>query len=269
MLTEQQLAQFRSAGVVVLRQFFAPADLARLSAGVDVVLAADRGRRYREYQGVEYDMENLPGDAASMALPRYSVLASQPAEEVELHVGLMRMRTSVGGVAEHNAALGETMLASEAVWGAMGQLLGPEFIFVGSEVMCGSWNEWRGQGWHSDRGMADGDSDLDELAFTRAKLMAYPAMATQPQHGALRVIPASHRRPLHGALTRLVQTPGFGARTAHGELLPLLEDAAGLADPELMEKQLARLDAGQLPMAFAFSSEPGDAVLFNHCLVRP
>jgi hypothetical protein len=205
MLTQQQLAQFRSAGVVVLPAFIQQAELAQLSAGVDAVLEHDRSQRFREYQGTEYDMQNLPvPGTTSMALPRYSALASQPAEEVDLHVGLMRMRTSVGEVAEHSAAIGEALLGSGPIWSAMTQLLGPDFIFVGSEVMCGSWNEWRGQGWHSDRGMADGGSNPDELEFTRAKLMAY-TVTTEPQRGALRVIPCSNRPPLHGALTRMIQ----------------------------------------------------------------
>ena len=62
--------------------------------------------------------------------------------------------------------------------------------------------------------------------------------------------------------------PGFEFLSGSGgERLPLL-DAAALADPTLLEQQMKRLEAGQLPWAFAFSSNPGDAVLFNHCLMH-
>lgn len=142
-----------------------------------------------------------------------------------------------------------------------------DFIFVGSEIMCGSWNAWRGQGWHSDRGMQQGGSDLHELAWPRAKFMMYTS-ATRADCGALRVIPASHLAPLHGDLTRLIQSESFDDQTSHGELLPLLPDEAAATAPDMLRKQQARLDAGKLPWQFCFESNPGDALLFNHCLMH-
>jgi ectoine hydroxylase-related dioxygenase (phytanoyl-CoA dioxygenase family) len=268
-LSEAELQTFRTAGFVVLRGFFDDAEMDLIGREVSSVLADDRGRRFRRAQdGIEYDMENLPvPGTASMELERYSQLVGESASAVDERVALMRTRTSTGFVAERSHPLGEAIVAGDKVWSLMGQLLGEDFIFAGSEVMCGSWNNWRGQGWHSDRGMADGGSDLDELNWTRAKLMMYTTN-TSAECGALRVIPASHRAPLHGELTRMIQSPDFDERTAHGELLPLLVDESAAVSSAIFEQQRQRLEAGELPWAFCFESKVGDALLFNHCLMH-
>jgi ectoine hydroxylase-related dioxygenase (phytanoyl-CoA dioxygenase family) len=269
LLSERECEQFRTVGFVVLRQFFSPVEVENIVAPVEHVLRTDRSRRYRmAADGIEYDMENLPfPGTAAMSLERYAGLAQLSAAEVNLRVELMRMRTSVGEVAEQQPTLGEQLLADDKVWDKIAQLLGEDFIFTGSEVMCGSFNEWHGQGWHSDRGMAPGGSDLDELAWQRAKLLMYPGMKTTAGAGALRVIPASHRPPLHGELTRMIQTEGFDQQTAHGELLPLIPASMAM-DAGIMEQQRQRLAAGELPYAFCFESNPGDVLCFNHCLMH-
>ena len=267
-LSEAELEQFRTAGFVVLRGFFDAEEMNLITREVSSVLDADRGRRYRRAQdGIEYDMQNLPEHGtASMDLERYSQLAGESASAVEERVELMRTRTSTGFVAERSQALGEVVVAGDKVWPMMEQLLGKTFIFTGSEIMCGSWNSWRGQGWHSDRGMADGGSDLDELNWTRAKFMMYTT-DTSAERGALRVIPASHRAPLHGELTRMIQSPDFDVRTAHGEMLPLTDECTAVSST-ILEQQRQRLEVGELPWAFCFESKLGDALLFNHCLMH-
>ena len=255
-LSEADLEAFRTAGFVVLRGFWDDAEMDLIGREVSSVIADDRGRRYRRAQdGIEYDMKNLPVPGTeSMELERYSQLVGESASAVEERVALMRTRTSTGFVAERSQPLGEAIVAGDKVWSLMEQLLGEDFIFAGSEIMCGSWNSWRGQGWHSDRGMSDGGSNLDELNWTRAKFMMYTT-DTSAEHGALRVIPASHRALLHGELTRMIQSPDFDERTEHGELLPLLVDESAALSSTILEQQRQRLEAGELPWAFCFESK--------------
>ena len=268
-LSDAEHEQFRTAGFVMLRQLFDPAEMDRIGGAVDAVLAADRGQRYRlANDGIEYDTENLPVHGTpSMGLERYRALAGESAAEVELRVELMSTRTSAGFVAERSQPLGETLVAGEKVWPMMAQLLGGDFIFTGSEVMCGSWNSWRGQSWHSDRGMVNGGSDPDELVWTRAKFLMYTS-ETRASAGALRLIPASHRAPLHGELTRMIQSPDFDERTAHGELLPLLANESAAVASDILEQQRQRLAENKLPWALCFESQPGDCLVFNHCLMH-
>ena len=100
-------------------------------------------------------------------------------------------------VVEQNDAIGELLFAESRAWDIMEELLGPDFILAGSEAMRGSFNAQADQGFHSDRGMGDGGSNQAELDYTRVKMMVY-TVPTTAEHGALRVIPASHRAPLHG-----------------------------------------------------------------------
>ena len=100
-------------------------------------------------------------------------------------------------VVEQNDEIGELLFAESRAWDIMAELLGPDFILAGSEAMRGSFNAQADQGFHSDRGMGDGGSNKAELDYTRVKMMVY-TVPTTAEHGALRVIPASHRAPLHG-----------------------------------------------------------------------
>ena len=114
------------------------------------------------------------------------------------------------------------------------QLLGPGFVWGGSEGNKGSFNETNDHQWHSDRA-----GEL-ELQYTRIKIMLY----FQPMHkdnGALRLIPGSHHPNFHQQLLVLQpqqQETSFGA--------------FGVPGPELA--------------CFPVEVAPGDIVLFNQYL---
>jgi hypothetical protein len=67
-------------------------------------------------------------------------------------------------------------------------LLGPGFVWAGSE---GQITHHREHGWHPDR-----PGDEEEVSYLRIKVMLY-LDALDKDNGCLRVIPGSHRLPLH------------------------------------------------------------------------
>ena len=119
----------------------------------------------------------------------------------------------------------------DRIFGTVAQLLGPDLIWAGSE---GNVTVDSALGWHADR---PGES---QLGYDRVKVMLYLDPVTA-DHGALRVIPGSHRMPLNvdlDILTAVHQDPNarpFG------------------------------VDGSDLP-GFPLESNPGDVVFFNHNL---
>jgi len=114
------------------------------------------------------------------------------------------------------------------------QLLGPGFVWGGSEGNKGSFNETRDHQWHSDR------AGQIALQYTRIKIMIYLQAMTKDT-GALRVIPGSHHAAFHQELLRLQPQQQQTSRAAFG-----------VGGPELCCHPL--------------EVEPGDIVLFNHYL---
>jgi hypothetical protein len=111
------------------------------------------------------------------------------------------------------------------------QLLGPEFIWSGSE---GNLTVHSEHGWHADR---QGEA---ELSYIRIKVMFYLDPVTK-ERGCLRVIPGSHRLPLHMDLAPL--------QAQQEDSNPM---AFGVAGPDMP--------------SFSLESEPGDVVFFNQSL---
>ena len=70
----------------------------------------------------------------------------------------------------------------------IGDLLGPGFVWGGSEGHKGSFNETNDHQWHCDRVGQTG------LHYTRIKVMIY-LQPLKKETGALRVIPGSHHLP--------------------------------------------------------------------------
>ncbi len=70
-------------------------------------------------------------------------------------------------------------------------LLGPGFVWAGSE---GQVTYHREHGWHPDR-----PGDEEEVSYLRIKVMLY-LDPLDKDNGCLRVIPGSHRLPLHGQI---------------------------------------------------------------------
>ncbi|MEE2658860.1 MAG: phytanoyl-CoA dioxygenase family protein [Candidatus Latescibacterota bacterium] len=116
----------------------------------------------------------------------------------------------------------------------MEQLLGPGFVWGGSEGNKGSFNETNDHQWHCDR------AGQIDLAYQRVKIMIY-LQAMEAETGALRVLPGSHHPEFHRSLLPL---QGQGPDTC--------EEAYGVAGPELCGHPLKVV--------------PGDLVVFDHYL---
>ena len=86
------------------------------------------------------------------------------------------------------------LIADDRIYLPMRDLLGENFIWVGSEGMYGFSDRLRDHHWHSD-----GDKDTRKLAYRHIKSMIY-LDPLRRESGALRVIPGSHRLPLNEML---------------------------------------------------------------------
>ena len=119
----------------------------------------------------------------------------------------------------------------DRIYGTVAQLLGSDLIWAGSagNVTVGSF-----VGWHADR---PGER---QLGYDRIKVILYLDPVTA-DHGALRVIPGSHRMPMNSDLDVLT---------------PLHQDPSA---------QPFGVDGRDLP-ALPLESNPGDVVFFNHNL---
>ena len=111
------------------------------------------------------------------------------------------------------------------------ELLGPDFVWAGSEgnITAGDVE------WHPDR-----PGDHEEISYVRLKTMLYLDDTTK-ESGALRVIPGSHRMPLHSEI-----------------------------EPEKHHQRGDRVDPFGLPgedvPCFPVEPQPGDLILFNQSL---
>jgi ectoine hydroxylase-related dioxygenase (phytanoyl-CoA dioxygenase family) len=128
----------------------------------------------------------------------------------------------------------------DRLWCVAEQLLGIDFVWLGSEG-----NRFVGNtGWHPDG---------SELSYRRLKVIFY-FESLDVTNGALRVIPGSHRDPLHSALRPLIQRKG--SITPYGARAPRRAEADA---PRFGQ------DVHNLP-AFPVCSEPGDAIIFDQNL---
>ena len=206
-LTRSQRAQWDAFGFVVLRQLFSAAEMAALTEESATLIDRDVGQRFRQVDGVAYDMARLP--------PRGT------ADDARLDRVRSGERVTLSEVVEREDRVGELLVASGGggrVWQVVAELLGDDFLFAGSELFRGSFNATEDQGFHSDRGMATGGSDEAELAYPRVKMMVY-TVPTRANHGALHVIPGSHRSGFHAELVRKLPLMD-GQHSAMGEDFP-------------------------------------------------
>ena len=127
-----------------------------------------------------------------------------------------------------------TRLAEDdRIWSAVEMLMGPDFIWVGSEGNISNRSEVK---WHSDRKYYRCGEE-GWIDYPQVKAMLY-LTGVQRESGALRVIPGSHKMPLHKDLAQ--------------------QEVA----PESMPFGCTPQDIPSL----ALQSEPGDLILFHHCL---
>ena len=125
------------------------------------------------------------------------------------------------------------LVTDERIYPVVAQLLGLELQWVGSE---GNVSSRTAVGWHPDRKYyLNGETHW--MDFAQIKVMMYLDSVGRDS-GCLRVIPGSHRMPLHQDL-------------AEQELDPASRPFG--------------LDGHEIPCA-KLESEPGDVILFNHCL---
>lgn len=134
-------------------------------------------------------------------------------------------RQAVLGFIEKRPLL-SALAEDDRIYGPIEQLLGEGFVWIGSDG-----NLYVGDtGWHPDG---------SNLGYGRIKVAFY-LDAVRADSGCLRVIPGSHREPLHGALASLRERrndPGSS------------ETAFGVAQHEIPY--------------FPLESDPGDVVFFN------
>lgn len=126
-------------------------------------------------------------------------------------------------IAECSEPVTDLML-DDRIYGTAARLLGEDMIWGGSEYYV---TRHPSHGWHSDR---PGTAETD---FPRLKIMTYLDTLT-PDTGALRLIPGSHRLPLHDDLN------------AH-------------------QKSLFGVPGAEIPCQL-FETKPGDVIFFHHSL---
>ena len=134
---------------------------------------------------------------------------------------------------EHNPTLLHLPL-DERIYTAIEALLGPGFLWGGSEGNTGVAMANQFHAWHSDR---CGEAEPD---YRRVKVMIYLTPVTKDT-GCLRVIPGSHRPPLYHELDGLNQ-----------QKLGTSEQVFGVPGEDLP--------------GFPLETVPGDVVIFNHYL---
>ena len=144
-----------------------------------------------------------------------------------------------------------SLIDDDRIHGPMEQLLGPDYMWWGSDG-----NLYVGDtAWHSD-------AAEPEMGHARIKIEFYLDAVTKDT-GCLRVIPGSHRLPLHADLEplrmrRVIQTIEEG-RNTNEALKPFIEMGLDL------DKDAFGVESPELP-GVALESEPGDVVFFEQHL---
>ena len=126
------------------------------------------------------------------------------------------------------------LMEDTRIYEPVGQLLGKDFIWSGSEGNRGFQPGRTAHHWHADR------QGKQELNYTRIKIMLY-LDSMRKARGAFRVIPGSHRSPLHEDLEPF--------QRSH------VED-----DPTFFG-----MDGADVP-CHAVETDPGDMLMFNQSL---
>ena len=127
----------------------------------------------------------------------------------------------------------------DRIYLAIEDLLGPDFVWGGSEGHKGSFTEDNLLQWHSDR------ADKVGVPYARIKVMLY-LEPMQKETGALRIIPGSHYAPFRQHLMAL-----------HQELNSTAQNDTSLST--------FGVPGPDLP-CHPLEVEPGDMVLFNDYL---
>lgn len=139
---------------------------------------------------------------------------------------------SEGAFIEQDAALTK-IVTDDRIYEAIESILGSGFFWAGSEGNITVNSE---HPWHPDR-----PGDHDEVSYTRLKINLYLDPITE-ENGCLRVIPGSHRMPLH----REIEPDSMHQRQGQS-VRPF--DVPGPNMPSV-----------------SLESNPGDAIFFNQSI---
>ena len=126
-----------------------------------------------------------------------------------------------------------SLVSDERIYRSVEILLGADLIWVGSE---GNISNRREVNWHPDRKYYR-NGEEERINFGQIKIMIY-LDEVRRDSGCLRVIPGSHRMPMHRNLKKLEVEPGNRPFGIHGADIPCV----------------------------ALETNPGDIIFFNHCL---
>ncbi len=137
------------------------------------------------------------------------------------------------------------IVEDDRVYLAAQRLLGEGMVWTNSE---GNITGYGAAPWHPDRrNMAPGDLD-----YPRLKVMLY-LDEVKAENGALRVMPGSHRNPLHDSLYSMLQKQD---NDMDWDVIPETEDPADMPYGV----------AGDRMPCHVVESQPGDVLFFNQCL---
>ncbi len=125
------------------------------------------------------------------------------------------------------------LVADDRIYGVAEKLLGPDFVWVGSE---GNETYYSNLHWHPDRKYYRPD-EVHHMDFPQLKMMIYLERVTEDT-GCMRVLPGSHHLPLHQ------------------ELGP---------QEDLRAEKPFGLEGIEVPFT-AMETEPGDVAVFDHRL---
>lgn len=125
------------------------------------------------------------------------------------------------------------LIEEDELYSTIEQLLGEDFVWGGSEGNSGILTDKDAQHWHADR------LGREDTEYPRLKIMLY-LDPMQEANGALRVIPGSHRSPMHE------------------ELLPFTRH-------HIPDQAFFGIPGNEVP-AQVMRTNPGDMLLFHHSL---
>jgi len=166
---------------------------------------------------------------------------SQPGFEADPQ-GSQRSRDFIEGHPELH-----WLAEDDRTYGTARQLIGDDLLFTGSEGNITGYGEAR---WHPDRRTLW--PGILGYGYGCVKVMIY-LDETTAERGALRVIPGSHRNPMHETLYPMLQW------APEGDDMHAMPEAD---DPTEMPYGVA---GDQMP-AFVAASKPGDVLFFNQWL---
>lgn len=199
MITKEQMELFETFGFLVLRQAFSPEEMEKIISDFDSMIEKEMLRFEKLGEG-----SRGPKVFGTDGFGEF----------IEKH-------PSLANLAE-----------DDRIYETIEQLLGPGFIWTGSEGVCGRSLA----PWHADR------QGKIELNFMTIKVHLYLDPTTK-ESCALRVIPGSHRSPFHEILK-----PIFSSKN----------------NPDAQPYGVVGKEVPYYP----FESNPGDVIFFNQCLLH-